>query len=81
MVTVYTKDYCPYCDAAKSLLKDKGVPYQEIKLQAEDATLWADLVKRSGMRTVPQIFQGDQLIGGYDQLAALNKRQGLEHLK
>ncbi len=81
MVTVYTKDYCRYCEAAKALLKDKSIPYQEIKLKPEDDKTWQDLVKRSGMRTVPQIFHNDKLIGGFDQLSALDKSQGLEHLK
>lgn len=81
MVTVYTKDYCPYCTAAKSLLKDNNVPFQEVKIESNDDETWKNLVKRSGMRTVPQIFHNDKLIGGFDQLSALNKTQGLEHLK
>lgn len=81
MVKVYTKDYCRYCSAAKALLTDRGVPFEEIKIEASDEKTWSDLVARSGMRTVPQIFHNDQLIGGFDQLSALDKAKGLEHLK
>ena len=81
MVTVYTKDYCPYCTAAKSLLKDNQIPFQEVKIDSADSETWNNLVKRSEMRTVPQIFHDDKLIGGFDQLSALNNAQGLEHLK
>ncbi len=81
MVTVYTKDYCRYCAAAKSLLNDRGIPFQEIELDPSDEKTWTDLVKRSGMRTVPQIFHDDKLIGGFDQLSALDRAQGLAHLK
>lgn len=81
MVTVYTKDYCPYCTAAKNLLKENGVAFEEVEITPENTDVWAAVMKRSGMRTVPQIFHNDKLIGGFDQLNALYKSQGLEHLK
>ena len=69
-VQIYTTNWCPYCNAAKSLLDDKGVPYDEI--DATDPAVRMDMVQRAhGRRTVPQIFIGDRHVGGYDELAAL----------
>ncbi len=70
-VTIYTWTVCPYCDRAKALLKSKGVDYKEINLDGKDDELNA-LRERTGMRTVPQIFIGDELVGGYTDLAALD---------
>ena len=70
-VTVYTTDYCGFCVAAKTLLKGKDIPFQEIDV-TKDPTLRQDLVKRSGQRTVPQIFIGDESIGGFMELKALS---------
>jgi glutaredoxin 3 len=83
-VTIYTKDFCPYCVAAKALMKDRGVEYEEIKVKTDDQdenSDWKKLQKRSGMRTVPQIFHGDKLIGGFDSLSALDKTDNLESIK
>ena len=63
-ITVYHKDYCPYCKAAKSLLTAKGLPFKEIEV-TDNAKEFANMVKRSGRRTVPQIFIGDEHIGGF----------------
>ena len=69
-VRVYTTPYCPFCDAAKRLLKQRSIPYEEIDVSdhAERAALKA----RTGWRTVPQVFLGDELIGGYQELAAID---------
>ncbi|MGE3975318.1 MAG: glutaredoxin domain-containing protein [Bdellovibrionales bacterium] len=80
-VVIYSKDYCPYCKAAKSLLNQRGIPYEEILIGEGDDAMYKELCHRSGMRTVPQIFNGDELIGGYMELSALNKRDGLDSLK
>jgi glutaredoxin 3 len=69
-VVVYTTDYCPFCVAAKGLLKDKGIPFQEIDV-SKDQALRQEIVRRSGRRTVPQIFIGDEPIGGFTELKAL----------
>ena len=55
MLTIYTKDSCPYCTLAKNLLTSLGAQYQEIDITTSPETI-GDLVKKSGMRTVPQIF-------------------------
>ena len=54
-VTMYSKDYCPYCKAAKSLLDDKGISYREIDVEHNPAEL-ETMIARSGRRTVPQVF-------------------------
>ena len=80
-VTVYTMKNCPYCERAKSLLKSKGVAYSEILLGEDDDAQWTALEKRSGLKTMPQVFAGDKLIGGYQDLAELDQKGGLEALK
>ena len=69
-ITVYHKDYCPYCKAAKSLLKAKGLPFTEIEV-TDNAKEFSNMIKRSERKTVPQIFVGDIHIGGFDDLQAL----------
>jgi glutaredoxin 3 len=71
-VTIYTTRVCSYCVAAKRLLAARSVPYQEIDVSSDDAKR-AWLVEATGRRTVPQIFIGGEPIGGYDDLAALDK--------
>lgn len=78
-VQIYSTDWCPYCNAAKSLLDDKGVPYEEIDVT--DPALRSAMVERAhGRRTVPQIFIGDTHVGGYDDLARLDRRGELDPL-
>ncbi len=71
MITVYTKDYCPYCVQAKLLLSSLGCEYQEIDVTNTPDVLM-DIMKKSGMRTVPQIFQDDTCLGGYSDIKALH---------
>ncbi len=78
-VQIYTTSWCPYCNAAKSLLADKGVAYDEIDVT--DPELRDKMVQRAnGRRTVPQIFIGDTHVGGYDDMAALDRRGQLDPL-
>ena len=78
-VEIYTTQWCPYCDAAKSLLEKKGVEYDEV--DADDADTRMAMVQRAhGRRTVPQIFVGDTHVGGYDDMAALERRGQLDPL-
>ena len=71
-VTIYTTKVCPYCVAAKRLLAARAIPYEEVDVSRDDAKR-AWLVETTGRRTVPQIFLGGEAIGGYDELAALDK--------
>ncbi len=66
-VTIYSKDYCPYCKAAKRILQSRGVEYNEIDVQIHPEKL-AEMIAFSKRRTVPQIFFGDEHIGGHDDL-------------
>ena len=55
-VVIYTKDHCPYCVTAKSLLERREIPFEEINIQQWSIEKVEELTARSGMRTVPQIF-------------------------
>ena len=70
-VEVYTTPSCPYCVRAKRLLTERGIAFEEIDV-AEDDELREDLIRRTGRRTVPQIFIAGQAIGGYEELAVLD---------
>lgn len=78
-VKVYTKKNCPYCVRAKALLAKKGVPFQEIDVEHDDA-LREWLVEKSGQRTVPQIFVGERSLGGFTDVDALDRRGELDPL-
>ena len=77
-VEIYTIPTCPYCHAAKALLKRKGVAYQETDV-SRDPQLRAAMTKRAaGRRTVPQIFINGQGVGGSDDLHALERAGKLD---
>ncbi|GJH01632.1 MULTISPECIES: glutaredoxin 3 [Paraburkholderia] len=78
-ITIYTTPTCPYCLAAKGLLKNKGLSYEEINVQGDRATALA-LMERTGRRTVPQIFIGETHVGGFDDLIALETAGNLDPL-
>lgn len=78
-VIIYSKTYCPYCDKAKNLLKQKGVSFEEINLENKPDEMKA-LMEKTGLRTVPQIFINDELIGGFDDMNALDKAGKLDPL-
>ncbi len=72
-ISVYTTNYCGFCMAAKHLLNTKDIPFQEIDVTS-DPEARQDIARRSGRRTVPQIFIGDEAIGGFTELKALSDR-------
>jgi glutaredoxin 3 len=79
-IEVYTTPYCPYCDAAKELLRHKGADFVEFNV-AGNRELRARMVERAGGRmTVPQIFIGATHVGGCDDLYALEDAGGLDPL-
>jgi glutaredoxin 3 len=79
-IVMYSTAYCGYCQRAKALFERKGAAIREVKID-EDAAERDIMLKRSGgRRTVPQIFIGDRHIGGYDELAALDRAGGLDPL-
>lgn len=75
-ITIFTTDYCSYCRAAKTLLAREGIAYREVDV-SQDAAQRAWLLERTGRRTVPQIFIGDDAIGGFDELMSLSKSGAL----
>ncbi len=78
-VEVFTTPSCPYCVRAKRLLQERGIAYTEVDVSTDDA-LRADVMKRTGRRTVPQIFIDGRSIGGYDELAAMDSAGELADL-
>ncbi len=76
-VKVYTKKACPYCVRAKALLDRKGVAYEEIDAEHDDA-LRSWLVEATGQRTVPQIFVDGRSLGGFSDVDALDRQGRLD---
>lgn len=79
-VIMYTKAYCPYCVRAKSLLDQKQVVYQEIKIDEQPERRAEMIEKANGRSTVPQIFIGTNHIGGCDEMFALHAANKLDSL-
>ena len=79
LITMYTQAFCGYCAAARSLLNEKKAAYKEIDVTL-NKTLRREMKDRSGRNTVPQIFVGDQYIGGYDDLSELDRDGKLDEL-
>jgi len=79
-VVLYTSQICPYCLRAKSLLKKKGAPFEEIDVSLDPKARADMLAKSGGARTVPQIFIGDTHVGGCDELYALEREGKLDPL-
>jgi len=78
-IVMYTKNVCPYCTQAKRLLTSKGAEWSEINIEAEPSRR-AEMIERSGRMTVPQIFIGATHVGGFDDLAALERAGRLDPL-
>jgi glutaredoxin 3 len=79
-ITIYTKDYCPYCVKAKSLLTMKKIKFNEINLN-NNPEQFEEMVKKSnGARTVPQIFYKNNYIGDCDTIHQLNSEGKLDKL-
>ncbi len=79
-VEIYTTRFCPYCTAAKALLKRKGVAYKEIDLGSDWAQRDKMIERAHGRMTVPQIFVGAVHVGGSDDLHALEHAGKLDAL-
>ena len=79
-VKMYTTAMCPYCQMAERLLTSKGVAtLEKIRVDLEPARR-AEMMERTGRRTVPQIYIGETHVGGYDELAALDRAGKLDEL-
>jgi len=79
-ITMYATAVCPYCIQAERLLASKGIrDITKIRIDTDPARR-EEMMKRTGRRTVPQIYIGDHHVGGYDDLAALERSGKLAKL-
>lgn len=79
-VTMYSTGVCPYCQMAERLLRSKGVAeIDKIRVDLEPGRR-VEMMEKTGRRTVPQIYIGETHVGGYDDLAALDRAGGLDEL-
>jgi len=79
-IIIYSGETCPYCSAAKALLKSKNAEYEEIDIWKDPTKAKEMLQKTNGARTIPQIFIGDHHVGGNDQLQEANRNGKLDEL-
>ena len=79
-ITMYSGDPCPFCGAAKALLKSKNIEKEEFDIWKDAAKAKEMLQRTNGKRTIPQMFIGDHYIGGNDDLQALNRSGELDKL-
>jgi glutaredoxin 3 len=78
-ITMYSTSWCGFCAMARRLLEQKGQAWEEIDVDAE-AGRREEMMERSGRRSVPQIWIGDQHVGGFDDLSALASSGELDAL-
>ncbi|WP_372591360.1 glutaredoxin 3 [Guyparkeria sp.] len=78
-IVVYQSPLCPFCHFAKRLLKKRGLSFDSINVQLSQAKK-EEMIQRSKRLTVPQIFIGETHVGGYDELAALDREDRLMRL-
>ena len=78
-VLMYSTGVCPFCLMAERLLRAKGVDIEKVRVDLEPERR-QEMMTRTGRRTVPQIYVGDRHVGGYDDLAALDRAGGLDPL-
>ena len=76
-VIVYATRFCPYCMMARRLLNKKGIEFTEISVSG-NTELWDEMEQKSGRNTVPQIFINGESVGGYDDIAALDRQGELD---
>lgn len=79
-VEIYTTAICPYCVSAKNFLKQKGLAYDEVRVDLDPVRRDEMLRRSGGRRTVPQIFINDVHIGGFDDLVAADRAGRLRDL-
>lgn len=79
-IEIYSTAICPYCVAAKNLLKARGLDWREIRIDTDPAARTAMLERSGGRRTVPQIFINGTHVGGFDDLAVADRSGRLAEL-
>jgi len=79
-ITMYSTGVCPYCQMAERLLRSKGISaIDKVRVDLEPERR-VEMMEKTGRRTVPQIYIGETHVGGYDELAALDRAGGLDPL-
>jgi glutaredoxin 3 len=78
-IVMYSTGWCGFCQRARALLNRKGLAFREIDVE-QDPALRAEMVARSGRRSVPQIFVGPRHVGGLEELAALERTGELDQI-
>jgi len=76
-IVMYSTGWCGFCQRARALLNRKGLAFRDIDIE-QDPALRAEMVARSGQRSVPQIFIGSRHVGGFDELYALERAGELD---
>lgn len=79
-IVMYSTQWCGYCQRARNLFERKGAAVREVKIDEDPKERDVMLQRSSGRRTVPQIFIGERHVGGYDDLAALDRTGELDKL-
>lgn len=79
-IEMFSTAVCPYCVAAKNLLKSKGLEWSEVRIDTDPVQRDAMLARSGGRRTVPQIFINDEHVGGFDDLVAADRSGKLAQL-
>ncbi len=79
-VVMYSTLFCPYCMRAKALLDSKGVDYEERRIEGDQALMQEMIQRAKGRTSVPQIFIDEYHVGGYDDMAALDRAGKLDPL-
>ena len=79
-IIIYTGPFCNYCEAAKRLLTRNNATFKEIDISKVEGAMDEMIKRANGKRTIPQIFFGDEHIGGYDEVRALEKENKLKDL-
>ena len=79
-IVIYSTAVCPYCVAAKNLLKSRGLEWSEIRIDQDPAQRDDMLARSGGRRTVPQIFINESHVGGFDDLVAADRSGRLAEL-
>lgn len=78
-ILIYSNKRCTYCAAARMMFTKKGLRFDEIEISGDD-DVRKEMERLTGSRSIPQIFINDQLVGGFDELCALDKSGDLEKL-
>lgn len=79
-ITIYSLEHCGYCKRAKQLLLDNDISFKEVVVGDNDHCTRSELEERSGMKTFPQIFNGNSVIGGFKDLSKLAEDSDLKSI-